>query len=374
MKVDLLIWDNSTGSFTGSHNISDADLVIFFGDREDLHEPYKLLLSLYPGSKFVGCSSAGQILNSSAGEHCFIAAVISFSTTSVQTAYVNIASPSNSYNYGEDLGNRLKSDNLKGILLLSDGTNINGSRLVRGISDVVGCNVTIMGGLAADGDRFEETCVAVDNHLDTRTVGAVGFYGDNIIFSCGSEGGWRAFGPKRKITKSHENILYEIDGEPALDLYERYLGDEAKGLPGTALLFPLLVSGTNNREGGVVRTILSIDPEQRSLSFAGNVPQGCNAQLMQGSFEDLYNGAGEAALKAMSLSVSPQLVFLVSCVGRRLVLGQYIENEIAAVTSNFQPSTPVFGFYSYGEICPRTPTTAAKLHNETMTVTIISEI
>ena len=69
-------------------------------------------------------------------------------------------------------------------------------------------------------------------------------------------------------------MLYELDGRPALALYKEYLGDRASGLPATALLFPLAVRSDRSATRRTVRTILGIDEEQQSMTFAGDVPEG----------------------------------------------------------------------------------------------------
>ena len=73
-------------------------------------------------------------------------------------------------------------------------------------------------------------------------VRGYGFYGNAIRVGHGSAGGWDQFGPRRKVSESIANVLFELDGQPALDLYERYLGPgDSEGLPSSALLFPIQV-------------------------------------------------------------------------------------------------------------------------------------
>jgi hypothetical protein len=231
----------------------------------------------------------------------------------------------------------------------------------------------VTGGLSGDGARFERTAVCVDGPHPSEQVVAIGLYGKSLRIGCGSLGGWDPFGPERRITKSAGNVLLELDGEPALDLYKRYLGNDAAGLPASGLLFPLAI-----RTGGeepVVRTILGIDEATRSLTFAGDVPEGYRARLMKANFERLLDGASGAA-KASLLGVgleSPDLAILISCVGRKLVLKQRIEEEVEGVRHVLGEATVLAGFYSYGEISPFTPLAPCALHNQTMTITTISE-
>ena len=212
-----------------------------------------------------------------------------------------------------------------------------------------------------------------DDRCEPGHVVAAGLYGERLQVVCGSMGGWDPFGPERRITLSKGNILYELDGQPALDLYRTYLGEHAAGLPSTGLLFPLTVRASRE-EPGVVRTILGVDEAERSLIFAGDVPQGFYSRLMGANFDRLVDGAvGAARASWHADSAVPELAFLISCVGRKLVLEQRVEEEVEGVQGVIGTSTPIAGFYSYGEISPFAISGRCELHNQTMTVTILAE-
>ena len=177
--------------------------------------------------------------------------------------------------------------------------------------------------------------------------------------------------------RSRGNILFELDGEPALDLYSRYLGEEdVKGLPGTALLFPLRIRNPERPDHDIVRTVLAVDRDARSMTFAGDVPEGWVAQLMRGNFNRLAAGAAKAARQAcasLGQGGSASIALLVSCIGRRLLMGQHTMDEVAAAGAEIGTSVPRLGFYSYGEISPHNASGMCELHNQTMTVTTLSE-
>ena len=172
-------------------------------------------------------------------------------------------------------------------------------------------------------------------------------------------------------------MLFEFDGEPALDLYERYLGEEeTRGLPGSGLLFPLRIFDPERPDHDIVRTILAVDRAARSMTFAGDVPEGWTAQLMRGNFDRLAAGAAQAARQAVDgggATFGDQLAILVSCIGRRLLMGQNTADELEAASAEFGPKVPQLGFYSYGEISPHRASGVCELHNQTMTVTTIAE-
>ena len=263
-----------------------------------------------------------------------------------------------------------RRNDLRGLFVLSDGTGINGSDLIRGLQDVLGTGVTITGGLAGDGADFRITFVGAGDPPQPGRVAAIGFYGDAVVIGHGSYGGWQPFGPERRITRAADNVLHQLDNEPALDLYKRYLGEQAEGLPGTALLFPLRLTRPDG--GEVVRTIVGTDDATSTMVFAGDVPEGSTAQLMRATFDKLIDGAGEAASQAAVME-GTHLAILVSCIGRKLVLGQRVAEEIESAQEVLGADARTIGFYSYGEISPQARTGACELHNQTMTITTIGE-
>jgi len=258
-------------------------------------------------------------------------------------------------------------------LILSEGLDINGEALVRGLGEKQAATVSVSGGLSADGEHFKETVVFVDREARTNTVAAIGLYGSRLKVGCGSLGGWDSFGPERQITRSSGNVLYELDGKSALALYKRYLGDHAADLPASGLLFPLSLR-TRALSAPVVRTILSVNETEQSLTFAGDVPVGGYVRLMKANFDRLIDGAvGAGRVSTEALGTPADLALLISCVGRRMVLRQRVEEEVEGVRDIVGSGAAITGFYSYGEISPFTPQARCELHNQTMTVTTFSE-
>ena len=329
----------------------------------------------YPDALLFGCSTAGEIQGTQVFDGSLTITAIHFEEgTRIRGGFVNIDSAGDTFKAATELAALLQEDDLVHVLVLSDGLNVNGSELVRGLADRLPKHVSVTGGLAGDGEAFQETLVVWKDIVSPRIIGAVGLFGDRLKVGCGSLGGWDSFGPERVITRSHENILYELDGKSALDLYKAYLGEHAAGLPATGLLFPLSLR-SDNHETSVVRTILSVDEEARSLIFAGDVPEGAYARLMKANFDRLIDGAvGAAATCHETLGgQSPDLAILISCVGRKMVLKQRIEEEVEGVADVLGPNARLTGFYSYGEISPFTRDAKCDLHNQTMTITTLAE-
>ena len=336
-------------------------------------KPFDDLMAKYADLEIVGCSTSGEILEAEISDNSTVVALTTFEKSDFQTASVKIQDHSNSIEAGKRLAEQLDSPNLVAVSVISDGLNVNGTELAQGLNNNFRNKVVVSGGLAADGENFNDTWVLIDGKPQSGYVSAVGFYGDNIEVKFGSEGGWQPFGPERVVTKSDNNILYELDGRPALELYKEYLGDRASGLPATALLFPLQV---NTDDQPLVRTILSIDESSQSMTFAGDIPEQSKAQLMRANHDSLIDGAEQAAEQIENPETATHknesLCIAVSCVGRRLVLGENCEEEIEATKEALSNSTTQIGFYSYGELAP-TGYQPCGLHNQTMTLTQITE-
>lgn len=356
---------------------SDKTLVLVFGATSFMDDPAALkeLKAAYPSSHVIGCSSSGEIFDTKISDESLSVAVAKFDKTELRTARVRISgSDTASFDAGKQIAEKLNSPNLRGVVVISDGLQVNGTKLIQGLNAVLPDSVVVTGGLAGDGSRFERTWTLADDVPQSGFVSAVGLYGDNIMIGHGSKGGWDKFGPERVITKSEGNVLFELDGKPALELYKTYLGDRASGLPATGLLFPLAVRTNANDEKSLTRTLLAVDEANQSMTFAGDLPNGGLVQLMRADLERLIDGAGDAALltKERAPEASNALGIAVSCVGRRLVLGERTEEEVESVMDILPNGTKLVGFYSYGEISPYA-TGYCDLHNQTMTLTTIAE-
>jgi hypothetical protein len=354
---------------------SDDTLVLAFGPEACAERPggLRALAEAFPRAKLAGCSTAGEILGRAISDDSLVVAVCRFEGTRLRSAGAPLGSVADSAAAGREIAATLAASDLRAVLVLSDGITVNGSDLLRGLGGALPPWVTVTGGLAGDGSRFQRTWTLRRGVPEAGWVSAVGFYGQHLRVGHGAHGGWETFGPERRVTRAQGNVVHEIDGEPALELYRRYLGELAAELPGSALLFPLHV---RTLPGGdpVVRTMLTIDEASRAMTFAGDVPQGSVVQLMRGSCERLVEGARQAALRVASRAAagSAGLTIAISCVGRRLVMRERAEEEVEAVRALLPAPSELIGFYSYGEISPAGDGGGA-LHNQTMTLTRLSE-
>jgi len=379
MKVSLSLYKDASfaaGSNREAINESTVNLVLGFGEKNILANEniYKQLKEKYSTADIVLCSTAGEIYNDTVVDNTVSVTAIAFEKTQVKAVSVTIDDFSNSYQAGQGLVKQLPIENLAYVLVISDGAKVNGSELVRGINEVVQNKVPVTGGLAGDAARFQSTLVGLNEEPVSGKIVMIGFYGQHLKVSHGSMGGWDMFGPERTITKSASNKVYEIDDKDAIDLYKLYLGAYAMELPGSALLFPLSVTLPGTTEP-VVRTILTIDYQNKAMVFAGDVPLGSKVRFMKANFDKLVDAASQAGRQAVALNpqASPKLAMLISCVGRKLILDNRIEEEVAAVSDVFGPNTLLTGFYSYGEISPFSLNATCQLHNQTMTITTFDE-
>ena len=357
---------------------SPATLVLAFGSTGALDDPAPLaaLGAAFPQSAILGCSSAGEIHGAEVADGSLSIAIVRFSSTTLRQASIAVRSMGDSRNVGSQLAAALGREDLAAVFVLSDGLLVNGSELIAGLAEALPPGVVITGGLAGDGDRFQRTWVLHESKPVSGMVTAVGLYGSRVQVGHGSKGGWDIFGPERVVTRSSANVLFELDGKPALALYKTYLGELASGLPGTGLLFPLALRRNSNDEDPVVRTLLAVDEGAQSLVFAGNVPEGSLVRLMKANLERLVDGAAGAALmtraSVSSEATGPTLCVAISCVGRRLVLGERADDELESALELLPAGTRQVGFYSYGELSPGA-SGRCDLHNQTMTLTTIRE-
>jgi len=380
MKTTQLHYVNQqwVAASSADFNFEQAQLALAFGSRELVQRAdiYQHIQQQFPQANVVLASTSGEIIGTEVYDDTVVVTGVYFEKTIVRSFQKNITDFTDSFSVGEILMQELNAfpEKLATVFVLSDGTLINGSELVSGFNKNNPNEVPINGGLAGDGANFAQTATGLNQIAGQGNVIAIGFYGNDIQSGHGSFGGWDEFGKERTITKSDKNVLYEIDGKNALDLYKEYLGPYADELPGSALLFPLSIK-IEGVEKKLVRTILSLDESNKSMTFAGNLPVGSKVRLMKANFEKLIEASSVAAAYTLAQGNDnkTQLAILVSCVGRKLILQERTFEEVAAAENVIGTQSCITGFYSYGEISPFNPGINCELHNQTMTITTFSE-
>jgi len=359
-----------------SAKLVKSQLLFLFGSKEFIcnKEIFNKIKIKYPCANIIGCTTSGDIFKDQVSDDILTITAVYFENTEIKFFSSELIDFDKCYEKGLEVAESIPVENLSHVFLIAEGINMNGSKLVEGFVDGLPEHVKITGGLAAEGQGFKETFVIANDYARQNLIGAVAFYGNRIKIGFGSVGGWDTFGIERTVTKSKGNILYELDGKPALDLYKEYLGDYSSKLPVSGLLFPLNIRSDDNKYS-YVRTVSGIDEDNKSLKFAGEIPQGYYGKLMRANFNNLINGsmrAAEDCLKSINYK-NPHLAILISCFGRRVVLNQMIDEEIEAVRSILGNDVIFTGFYSNGEIAPTNKNHITEFHNQTMTITLIGE-
>jgi hypothetical protein len=382
MLVEASHWSARTGWRRDNGTVGGkADLVLYFGDRDLLRdgEVFEGLRALYPGARVVGGSTGATILGKTLNQQNAVAAALRFARTRVAVATTVVPDKASSRTAGEELARTLVAPDLAAVFVLADGMNVNGSLLIAGLKSVLGEDCPISGGMTGDAGEYTQALVGADAAPSSKVAAAVGLYGSSLRVSYGRGCGWDAFGPRRRITRADGNVLYELDGKPAFDLYERYLGDEfGNGVP-AGVLFPLLMSHPDRPERSFVRAALGLDQSAAAMTLAGNVPEGWMARLMRGSLDRLALAAAQAArdmrdgMPAAAVD-GDRLAVIVSCTGRMLLMGQRTIEEVDAAAQEIPADVFRVGFYSYGEIAPTAAPGHAELHNQTMTITGLAEV
>ncbi len=369
--------ENQDWHFLQEKTTLNNPLVLVFANRFLLEDKSVIedIRKQFPHEHIVFGSSAGEIANIEVNDNSISVIAIEFEKSTFVVKNDNILK----YNkkaklLGEALYKDIPKENLKHLFVISEGSFVNGSDLIEGLEKNMIINTPITGGMCGDDSRFEKTLASYKENPKEGEVVLIGFYGETLDISYASFGGWTPFGPERKITSSKGNILFEIDGKPALDLYKYYLGEKATELPQAALLYPLNVIPEGKTEA-VVRTILSINEENNSMILAGDVPINSRVELMMASVDGIAEGAQKAAEIAVQNRKKPaELALIVSCIGRKLIMNQRVEEEIERVQEVIGNKVSIAGFYSYGEIAPFDGRNmSCELHNQTMTLTLISE-
>ncbi len=377
MQIETLIYDGewkTHASDLPKSNYDKVDIVFIFGYTDVIKNEARFneIKERYPNAQIVGSSTSGNVVAAEVSSHTLTATAVNFEKSKVDVSSLTFSDNDNIEELSKTLINNLKKENLKHIFVISDGLLINGSQLARGINHVNN-GIPVTGGMAGDGDRFQETYVIANGVAKQRTIVAVGFYGEELSVGTGCFAGWSEFGAQRTITKSKDNVLYEIDGEPALDLYKRYLGELANELPNSGLRFPLSIKEDENSPE-IIRTLLAIDKDEKSITYAGDVPEGYSARLMKADIDVLIDGAGKAAKSIVQVNNKTALGLVVSCVGRKIVMNYLVDDELEEVQEILGDNVKLTGFYSYGEIAPfNDDMLNCQLHNQTMTLTTIYE-
>ncbi|KKN56114.1 hypothetical protein LCGC14_0575470 [marine sediment metagenome] len=363
-------------SLPSTSPLPEANWVLVFGSITRFKERNfgSILQKRYPNAQIIGCTTSGEITEDGAHDDSLHITAMLWERSLLKFVVKPVNSMAQSHALGAQIANELTQNDLKGVFVLSDGLNVNGSELVEGLQEVLP-EIPITGGLAGDNAAFTQTLLLNNDKVQDKVVIAVGIYGKDAVVTSGALGGWSPYGPPRKITRSLKNVVFELDNNPALPLYKMYIGYYANTLPASGLNFPFAIM-SEDKKITVIRTLLGVDEKNNSLTFAGNVAEGSTVRFLKSDHDQLVNGASDAARQILNKDININdraLAICVSCVGRKLVMQEQVSDEVFAVQRLLGVQTGITGFYSNGEICSGERDGESMLHNQTMTIAYLSE-
>ena len=333
----------------------------------------------------IGCSSAAIISNQGIFKHGLAVMLLSLPPN----VYFNIAcvrdiEEKTALSAGRELGEKLLygfRDIRRDLsVIFSDGLMDEGSNLIYGLQERLGKSFPLVGASASDNMRFLRTYLYFNQEVLTDS--AVGIlWGGKLNFGLGIQHGWKPLGKPRTITKSEGNIIHEIDGEPAVKIYEEYLARDLaelqKEIRRISILYPIGMYLAGEQEY-LLRNILSIE-NNGSLRLQGNVIQGSTIRLMIGTKESCLNATRQALNEAKKILFAPivditkseikNFVFVFDSVSRYMLLRREANQELEIIKEGFGKDTPIIGLYTYGEQAPLKAISyqgQAYFHNQTI--------
>ena len=373
MRVATLCYSGEGGWRFDGPPVDAPQLVIWFSAYSQVNTPgvFEGLKQTFPDAVIAGCSTNGEIYRGEAMDGACVAAAIRFDSTRIKACIATPGPGDDAHAAGLGLAKQLLQADLKAVYVLSDAFSFNGADLVEGLIEGLPKEVVLAGGMAGDDAALlSSTLVGLNGALRGSAAVAIGFYGSSVRVGQGVAGGWDTLGPSRHVTRSEGATVFEFDGQPALDLYERLVGD-ASTL--ARLRHPFAFKSDPDTAQDVIREVVAVDKVEKSITFIDKVPQGWWGQILRGVDDRLVDGASRAARRAgLNGSDGDALGLVVSCIGRKWVMGQRIGDETEAVQEE-APGTPTIGFYSYGEIAPHNRTGRCTLHHASVSVTVLSE-
>lgn len=335
---------------------------------------YESLKWFYPKADIILTSTSWEILGTDVFDWTVSVSALKFDKTPLKVVSKEVPNAEESFQVASDLAKELLTDDLKYVLVFSDWLGVNGSQLVNWMKKVLPKNVWVTWWLAWDKAAFNKTYVLLNESTNEKNnIIMVWLYGNSIRVWNGSLWWWDEFGIERTITKSKWNVLFDLDWEPVLDLYKKYLWDKSEWLPGSWLMFPISIF-IDDKDQSTVRTLLAINEEEKSITFAWDVPTWHKAYLMKANFDRLVEWAWKSAESAIKNCPNPKFALLISCVWRKLVLKQRIDDEIEVISDIVWKGCSIGWFYSYWEIWVSNEKNLDYfLHNQTMTIALLSE-
>jgi len=312
-----------------------------------------------------GASSSGEILNDEVHEESIAVMLLDISREAFRlNVFDGEGKTSSDVGQGVAEWARPIYEN-PAIMLMSAGLHADGQQLVKGVIDNMEHQVPLFGCLAGDDLSFKETFVFNASQVIANGAVALIFDQNAIELQGLAVCGWKGIGTPKTVTKATGNIVYEIDDEPALDMYNKYLkiGDD----PGLAGEYPLLL--IRDDDSVVLRAVMGVN-EDKSIVYAGTVPEGAKVKFSMPPGSEIIDLAIEQMSEFNQQIPSSNAIVLFSCKARHVALGPMVEDEISGIHKLW--NVPMVGFFTYGEIGP-VPQGQCDFHNHTLVPVLIQE-
>lgn len=363
-------------------------LIVFSSSEYDQEKMLQGVRSVSPRGTLAGCSTAGEITNEGpAKRHSVVVMALHSSDISFFAGVgENIAN-------GPRVAGKVAADMVKVqapngkldvFLMLPDVLVGNGAEIVRGVLESLGTHFPVVGGAAGDDFQFKKTFQYLDNKVYSGSVVGFGMSG-NFRLGIGVKHGWIPVGTPKKVTKSEGSILHELDGMPAIKIYEDYFGTEraaelrTETLAKLAITYPLGMQVEGSEEL-LIRDPITVN-EQGSITCAAEIPQGSEIRLMVGSREEAVKVAKVAAESALAQleGGKPKAIIIFNCIARSKLFGERSGEEIDAIQEALGRDVPLIGFYTYGEQAPlggevrNIEKCNPAFHNETVVICVLGD-
>lgn len=318
-----------------------------------------------------GASSYGEIINNQIHKNSIVVLLLDI-PKNYFSIYANKLTDNNaypiSYKAGE-IGQSIFAN--PAYLVAYSSFTVDGVSIVEGINNSHNEKTPLFGGMASNNLSEHKTFVFTNNEIYTEGLIFLIFDNDKIELNGIASSGWEAVGVARKITKANENVVYEIDNRPALDLFEEYYDLKRTNTPigleiGTK--YPLQV--INKDKTTVLRTVLLANKEEKSLVFGGRIEEGAMVKFsIQPTFE-IINKTISEIVNLYSTNKHADALIMFTCVGRQVAFGPIMEEEIEGVYDIW--NSPMAGLFTYGEI-GNAPNKSSDFHNETCSLVLLRE-
>ncbi len=363
-------------------------LIVFSSVKYDQEKMLQGVRSVAPKALLVGSSTSGEITTSGPVKERSVS-VMAIKSPEIKY-FVGVGQhilqdPREAGKFAADkVKEQAGSNSLKAFMMLPDVLVGNGADIVRGVLDSLGAHFPVVGGASGDDFAFKKTYQYVNDKVYSGSVVGLGLSG-NFKMGIGVKHGWIPVGEPMKVTKSKGAVVHEINGIPAVKIYEDYFGEEeakilrTEALARLAITYPLGMKVAGSDEL-LIRDPISVDANG-SITCAAEIPEGSEIRLMIGSREEAVKVAKMAAADAVAQlgGSAPKAVIIFNCIARNKLFGDKSGDEINAIQEAVGINVPLIGFYTYGEQAPlggevkNIEQCNSAFHNETVVICVLAD-